>query len=91
MLTEVEVYGLPGCPNCLRLTPVVEKNAGGRFRVKCFRCGMSTAWTSKTQALIDWGRLCVDELYKKRNLLLDEIGQRDNKITELERRLKYYE
>lgn len=86
-----DINGLPGCPRCLRLTPKVEKNAGGRFRVQCQKCGMGTAWESKTQALIDWGRLCCEKLYDRRDELLQQLDKEISENIRLKDRLSKYE
>ena len=90
MVQKIETNArIPKCPDCEE-RPNLERNAGGRFRVKCPNCKNGTDWVNKTEALLQWSCYCVDSLTRKIWNLEYKISVHEHTIKSLNDELKTY-
>lgn len=59
MPKTLRVEGIRHCPFD-DYEPVLIMNSGKRFKITCPHCEITTAWGSKTQAIISWYNVCED-------------------------------
>ncbi|MBQ3548443.1 MAG: Lar family restriction alleviation protein [Oscillospiraceae bacterium] len=52
-MRNITLENLIFCPLCGG-QPAVHSNSRNRFRISCSRCGASTDWMKKTDAVIAW-------------------------------------
>lgn len=55
---DASCFNLPNCYVCGG-TPLMKKDAKGRFQIRCSRCRLRTKWEAKVQCVSDWFNVTI--------------------------------